>query len=289
LEIEGLTHEQGNRQIAIETESKGAGGSLRSEWRRHAALTVYVPRCKSVALRGCQVALDVDGVETDLVVSSEGSRNRDYDGWFEIKRLKGSISVLNVPIRRIQECSGNVSIVDTEGFDNNGQRHENGQVELYTPPPQPCVCRDIDGDLTLWFCRAALDLQNVSGKVDVQNEFGDTRWTIVKRPAEQPHRIVSESGRVVVHAAADALKEFPLLAMSQCGTVRVVAPFDRSDNASMTMQMGPDLGRRSWIGIWTKRSPTDFDRLRRILEGQPRSTGLDLISLGGTVVLAPPQ
>src|SRR5262249_28250367 len=82
FEIVGLTHQQGNRQITVDIKSPNGGGSLGSDWRRHAALTVYVPKCKAVVLRGCLVGLDVSGLDANLILTSADSHNRNYDGTF---------------------------------------------------------------------------------------------------------------------------------------------------------------------------------------------------------------
>ena len=50
ITLEGLTYQEGNRQISLEANSKGGGGS-RSQWRRHAILTIRVPKCKSVTVQ----------------------------------------------------------------------------------------------------------------------------------------------------------------------------------------------------------------------------------------------
>jgi hypothetical protein len=178
--------------------------------------------------------------------------------------------------------------VDTVGFDNSGQRHHDDQVDYYTSPQRSCVYRDIDGDLTAWFCRADLDLRAVTGRVDVKNEFGDTRLTITKPLAEKPHRVVSESGRVVVLATVEALNASPLLALTQCGSVEVGVKLEQTADTNITVQMGSEYGRRSWQGLWTKRDQFgDFQRPKQILDGEDRTPGLDLISISGTVVFAP--
>src|SRR5688572_10220113 len=78
LEIEGLTHDQGNRQMTLEVHSKDGDGSHRSVWRRNARLTVYVPECKAVAIRGGLENLDIENIKTSLVITADDSHDRDY-------------------------------------------------------------------------------------------------------------------------------------------------------------------------------------------------------------------
>ena len=58
--------------MTLEVESKDGGSSLRSVWQRHAALTVYVPECKAVAIRGGLEKLDIENIK--IVPRHHGGR-----------------------------------------------------------------------------------------------------------------------------------------------------------------------------------------------------------------------
>src|SRR5258706_2999808 len=66
IEIKGLTHDDGNRQITVDIRSEGGGGSMGSDWRRSARLTVYVPQCRGVLLRRCLGSIDVQKLTCPL-------------------------------------------------------------------------------------------------------------------------------------------------------------------------------------------------------------------------------
>jgi hypothetical protein len=63
IEISGLTHDQGNRQLIFEVKSPGGGGRMGGVWQRHARLTVYVPTCNRVGVRGGLEGLEVEATK----------------------------------------------------------------------------------------------------------------------------------------------------------------------------------------------------------------------------------
>src|SRR5208337_4740624 len=93
---------------------------------------------------------------------------------------------------------GDVSITLTAYPGDSGNMHEGGTQNVYVQPPEPYVYRNIVGDFRGWFVRADLRLERVSGKVDVRNEFGDTRWAPGMVLSRQAHRVISESGLIEI-------------------------------------------------------------------------------------------
>jgi hypothetical protein len=293
LEIEGLTHEQGNRQIVVGIKSPGGGGTLGSDWQRHAALTIYVPGCKAVALRGCLAGLDVVDLHASLILSRAGSQNRDYDAAFRIRSLDGDLTVDNAPLDLVDSVHGNVTIVSTMELANTGTHHEGGRRTAYTPPPRVLACRNIDGDFSAWFTRGDLKLNDISGRIDVRNEFGDTEFAAMTSLAAKSHRFLSESGRVEVQLTRAAIGELPLLALTNCGTVRTNARQDFLQDTSFSTGATAEKAGRDWRGVKSVRQPSGgpesffvgVERLDAVLSGTDRASGLDLISRGGTVVV----
>jgi len=291
LEIQGLTHEQGNRQVTAGIKSDGGQDTLGSSWQRHASLTVYVPRCRAVALRGCLVNLDVTGLNAELTVSSDGSRDRDYEGEFSVRSLHGSLTVKNVPLDVIDSITGNVTISATTELANTGTQHEDGWRRSYTPPPRQLVCQEIDGDFIAWFGRVDLKLSGITGRIDVRNEFGDTTLEASRALADKPHRLLSESGRIDISVRSKQLEQLPLSALTNCGTVRTNARQDVLEDTSFMTSSAGDRSRRDWRGfkVTNRRDPDQFfdtiSRLDSVLSDSERTSGLDLISLSGTVVV----
>jgi hypothetical protein len=290
LGIEGLTHEQGNRQLEIGIRSSGGGATLGSDWRRHAELTVYVPACRGVLLRGCLASLDIQKLKAPLTATDSGSRDRDYDGSFQIKEVDGPVTLFNVPLDRLEHVHGNVTIMATVEYANTGVSHEGGMRICYTPPPRECVVSDVRGDVTAWFARASLKLEGVSGRIDVKNEAGDT-WVKSAALADAAHRIVSDCGRIEVRATAETLAKLPVLAVTGQGSVRTNARSDLLSETNFTAGNPADGSRRNWRGLKT---PREFDpvafmneahRPAAALADEPRSAGLDLISRSGVIEL----
>jgi len=293
LEISGLTGEQGNSQISVRVESPNGGAMLSGQWQRHAALTVYVPRCQAVVLRGCLVHLDVRNVEAPVVVTRSGSRDRDYDGTFGIHHIKGSLTVANAPLDVIEGVEGEVSIESTIELANTGTHHEAGQRHFYTPPPRQLVCRDINGDFSAWFSRADLQMHRITGKIDVRNEFGDTFLTVDRPLSDAPHRLLSQSGRIEVLVKPDSFGPLPVQVLTSCGAIRTNIEQSTLDSSSFTTGSSPDGTSRDWHGM--KSRPKDGDRgmhffegierLNAVLTTGARTPGLDLVSRAGTVIL----
>jgi hypothetical protein len=294
VEIDGLTFEQGNRQVGVEIRSPGGGASSGSDWQRRAALTVYVPACKALAVRGCQGSLEVRGVSAPLVLTNDGSHDRDYDDTFVVRDLAGPLTAVNVPLDLVDGVRGDVTLNCTTEMVNTGTVHDaaRGDRTLYTPPPRALTCRNIDGGLTAWFTRSDLKVEKVSGRLDVRNEFGNTAVTLADPLADKAHRILSESGRIEVRLSANSLGNLPLQALTNCGTVRTDAPEDVLEDTSFMLGRDHGGASRDWRGVKSVRKGGaagggDFfaatDRLAAVLEGRDRSPGLDLISRCGVV------
>jgi hypothetical protein len=300
IEIEGLTGQQGNRQVTVGVRSAGGGETLGSDWRRSAELTVYVPPCAGVLLRGCLVGLDVENLKAPLTATDSGSRDRDYDGSFQIKGVEGRVKLYNVPLDRLEQIDGDVTLVATLEYANTGTTHEAGKRVYYTPPPRQCAVSDINGDFSAWFARSTLNLESISGRIDVRNEAGNTSLSSKLSP-DAAHCIVSECGRIEVRTTAEALGKLPLLAVTGQGSVRTNADSSLLSGTNFTTGNPVDGSRRNWRGVKTNRvnlkgmetsrpfDPEAFlEQARRpaaALAGEPRSAGLDLISRSGAVVV----
>ena len=289
LTIEGLTYEQGNRQLTLGIRSDD-GESLGSQWRRHASLTVFVPKCQGVLLRGCLKGVAVEGLLAPLTLSDAGSLDRDYDAQFAIKNVFGPVAIYNVPLNQLEQVHGDVKIVATVEYANAGTTHESGQRTFYIPPPRDCQILDIDGNLSAWFSRVNLTLAKISGLVDVRNEVGSTKLTVDTKLAALPHRIVADSGRIEVQARTSALADLSVMALSDEGTVKTNADQTTYDATSFTTGSSVDGSRRNWRGV--KSNPnsdrsdfTYFERPARVLNGTETAPGLTVISRSGVVDL----
>jgi hypothetical protein len=292
LRVFGLTYDEGNRQISYELNRPEGGGQVGSRWRRHAELTLYVPPCTAILLRGCQAAVDVSGVEGHLILTESGSRDRDYNGRFAVRAVNGPVTLDNVPMDVVEDVSGDVLIESTTEIVNTGTTNSDGFRTAYMPAPRHCSITGVAGNLTAHFIRSDLHLAGIAGVVDVENDYGDTDWSVARDPAEGAHRVVSHSGLVRAVLAPDALPPLPLYAATNCGTLRTSFNRDVLDDLMITHASGHDGKRRDWRMF---HSPVDnhdftarfalFDRADAAFFDDNRTAGIDLISRAGRVEL----
>jgi len=289
LEIEGLTIEQGNQQIGIDIQLTSRTKMTHNAFQRYASLTVYVPACEAMALRGCLGSLDVRGVQGALLVTPDGSQDRNYDGTFEIRDVRGSLTVENAPLDLVEAIHGNVLIRSTTEMVDSGMHYEKGRQTHIASAPRALTCRKIDGDLTAWFTRSNLRLEAVAGRIDVRNEFGNTTLVVGPGLAKKPHRVVSEAGWIELQVMPKTLEQLSLSALTNCGSIRTNAAQEVLHYVS-TQGRDPAGVSRDWCGLVSgPDSPDGFGFMDRtvlvdaVLEGKDRPPGLDLISRGGAV------
>jgi hypothetical protein len=287
LTVDGLTHEQGNRQIVLEAGSKGGGSSMRGVWRRHAVLTVHVPKCKSLIVRGCLSGLDVQGVPTSLVVTSSGYHDRDYNAQFRIKGVRGNLKVVDFPLNLVEDIDGDVSIDSPRDFANSGTQHADNTRLSYWYRPLECRCANVRGGLHARFGRMSLQLEGIHGRLDVQNDFGDTNLAVAQPLAAASHRLSSVSGRVEVSANPAALGTLPVVLATRFGTIRTNTRANEYPEFHFGggSADGPDwLGFRRVVDKGKEDRFPDIFGLLEVLKGTANPPGLVVQSRAGTVV-----
>jgi hypothetical protein len=288
LAVEGLTYDQGNRQITLEARSGDGSRSLRSQWRRHAVLTVHVPKCRSVTVRGGLRGLDVQGVPASLVVTSSGSHDRDYNAQFRIKGVRGGLVVSDFPINLVEDVDGDVSIDSTRDFANSGTHHSNNTRVSFAYRPLECRCANLRGNLHARFGRMNVQLEEIHGRIDVQNEFGDTTLVLKQPLAAGAHRVSSASGRVEVSAEPAALGQLPVLIATSFGTIRTNTQHDQFAEFAFSSGQGVVRQWRGFRRVFSKpkEAPIGGDVLNLIdvLRANADFPGLVVQSQAGTVL-----
>jgi hypothetical protein len=283
LQLKGLTHQEGNRNLTLRINSPGGGGTMASQWQRHATMTVYVPPCKALAIRGCQAGLDIQDVECDLLLTTHDSRDRQYDGSFAVRGVKGNVTIDQAPVRVLSQVSGNVRFTATREFVNSGRRHEGGTRTFSPYATHETRIDHVEGDLQATFLRTDLRLSAIAGTLDVVNEHGSTHLAVDAPGARRACRVVSQSGSIRVDGPAEILREMPIYAYTQCGRLHTNLPREILDDANFS------TGRpeRNWHGFVTPAEDRfafgRFNRPAAVLDNQQRTPGLDLISGAGTV------
>jgi hypothetical protein len=290
VSVKGLAHDEGNRQITLEVASPNGERSLSSQWKRHATLTVYVPTCQVVALQGGLGGLEIESVDATVIARGDG--DRDYNGQFRVKGVKGSLVVDRLPIDTIDRVVGDVDVTMTAYLGNSGTRHVGETRTSYVFAPLPYVYRNIEGNLRARLVRADLELANIGSTIDVVNEYGTTKLTVTNKLPNAAHRVVSHGGRIDVQLSEEALGELPVLAVSEAGTVRMNYRDDSFEDVSWTTTM-PTNELRGWRGFERKAPNADsgsmierFERVGKVLDNEGRSAGFDVISRGGLIEIS---
>ncbi|MEX1026945.1 MAG: hypothetical protein WD049_02900 [Candidatus Paceibacterota bacterium] len=283
IQLTGLTHQEGNKNLTMRINSPGGGGTVSSQWQRHAAMTVYVPECKSLAVRGCLAGLDVQDIECDLVLTTDGSKDRDYEGSFTVRRIKGNVTIDQVPVRVLSDVTGDVRFTATDEFVNSGTHHENNMRIHSSYSTHLTQIDHVSGDLQATFLRTDLKLSEIEGTLDIVNSYGPCHLAANTADTERAHRIVSQSGTIHVQGPASVLEKTPIYAYTECGRLRTNISREILDDVSFST----GRPRRGWNGFVT---PSEnrfhfgaFERPAAALEDRERAPGLDLISHAGTV------
>jgi hypothetical protein len=292
VELEGLTYQAGNRSLILEITSKNGGGSSSSVWRRHAKLTLYVPQCKMVAVWGAHEGLDIQSVNASVELKSNNVPQRDAT--YRVKDLHGSLIARDLPLHLVENVTGDVDVIHTadagitSGPNGDGIR---GQVSRKSEKSN--VYRQIGGHLVGWFVQANLELAQISGQVDVRNEFGSTVWVLEKPAAQAAHRVVSEAGEIQIQLPQSDADELPIMTLSEVGNVYIPDTMKQLKNVMFSTPGDHDI-YHSWQGFMSERDSSNrgmlyFQRVSQILHDEPRSAGLDFISRAGSVrIVTPP-
>jgi hypothetical protein len=283
LKLEGLR--KGNRSILMKIVLPDQGATHFSQTRRQANLTVYLPTCEWVAVLGCLEKVDIIGLNSNLVLTTDASKNREYDGSFEVRGVQGDVVIDQVPIRKLTNVSGNVDFIATKEFVNSGMMHSNGTRHARHFATATTRMSTIKGNVKAWFLRTDLRLSKIKGSVNVKNEFGDT-WINLDEclDEKQTHRLVTESGLIEVVGDAEEFKRVPLYANTLCGSIFTNVDDDFLEDNSISFK---SLGHpeRSWSGMAFPEGIRhhSWQRPTAALDDRQRQAALDLISRGGTI------
>lgn len=279
VSVDGLTHAGGNRQLGLDVFGADGSGSSGSVWRRHAAVTVYVPKCRVVAVRGSRRGLDVRDVRGSVVVTSHGERDRDYDAAFRVKGVDGSVTVVDFPVGAVEDVRGDVTIRALADFANSGTLHANDERVFRFHKPNDCLIRNVGGRVDAHFGRVNLKLEALRGGCAARNDFGDTTYTVSGPLGDVAHRIESTAGTVTVAADPGHLAGVPVVLGTNYGTIRTNAPREGFSETSL----GAVGDARAWHCVRSA-GGEPADRAADPLALQDLLTGKTAAKTGLTVV-----
>ena len=210
--------------IEITSMSKGGGGIIRTTRRRHATLTVAVPKCRRVAVYGARLALEVAGLQGSLTVTESGNRDHEFDGQFTIRGVRGDVDVMGYPFSAIEDITGSLTVVAAQDSGSSLGAvlpYLEGWQSSSRSRPGQCAIKNVGGDLRARVGRADIHVEDVRGAIAVENVAGNTK-VVVKTPlaAGVPHRLTSVNGTIEIAFGPQGLGELELIAGTTYGTFR---------------------------------------------------------------------
>lgn len=294
LSVKGLEYAN-NSFVNKKVRSEGGDGQWGSVRQRYAEMTVYVPSCTSVVIRGARRSLQVENLTAALTIVDEDSTDSDARGHFEIHKLQGNLRCRNFPLHSITSVTGDVDVESTSefGVEGAGTRHYDDLRDMTPARPFAVSVLDVTGGVSLHYGRVQLDLKNIGGTIDVANEFGDTQLILASPLSQRAHRIVTQSGDIAVELSSDAWKSVPVVAVTNHGGIRTNVPREEFEDFNLTGADKYDRVRRTWAGFRTPIVGEErfavfhlIDRFTAVLnDDRTRDVGLDLLSRSGRIVI----
>ncbi len=294
LSVAGMDY-QSNPMITTKVNSEGGDGQWGSARQRYAEMTIHVPPCTSVCVRGAKRGLLVEDLVGSLTIVDEDSTDSDDRGRFEIRGLTGNLVCRNFPLQRVADVKGKVTIeAFTEfGVEGAGTSHHDDIHEITPARSYSVTIDNVTEGVDLKYGRVSLALKNIAGKVDVENEFGDTSFVASGKLSDAAHRIVSQSGRIDVKLSDETWESLPVVAATNYGGIRT--NIDQAQFAHFILS-GPDQEsriQREWTGFRKvakdeERFMAVFELLNRfaaVVKGDARASGLDLVTRSGRIVV----
>jgi RNA polymerase sigma-70 factor (ECF subfamily) len=271
---------------------EGLEGRFGSARQRYGELTVYVPACTSICVRGARRGLDVKNVSAELTIVDEDSTDSDARGRFEVDGLQGDLVCRNFPLRTVANIACHVAIEATTEWGIGGTNYRHDQRQLYSGRPFVVNIRNVIGGVDLRYGRVDLNLDSIDGTINVENEYGNTTLVSEVPLLDGPHRIVSQTGRIDVTLNEAAWSSVPVVAVTYHGDVRTNVDRNLFDSFHLEGPDKLDQVRRTWQGfraVGENEGPLAvFDlqgRFQSIIKNQERPTGLDILSRSGSITV----
>ena len=285
LKVRGL--DTGERTwTSINIRSEGGSGTFGGQWDRRAELTVQMPRKVSCAVFGCQVGVSVDQYEGSLLLTNEGSTEREY-GQFMITGVKGDLAAYDVRLQSISQIEGSVTLVGSSPMRDSSTSHSNNTRTMRPDLSGKLSIREVEGGLTVRHLHLHLEVADIAGPINIENRYGSTQIDFHEIiPTAGANRIVSESGLVRLRMPQTVLDLMPWTFYTQVGEVQVNVERETLEDVHFFSD------RQTWNGMITSRKQDDpgaymtaIERPQAALDNEERSPGFDVISRAGRIVL----
>jgi hypothetical protein len=291
LNVLGLEYEN-NKSISIGAMSEGGSGQYGSVRQRYAELTVFVPKCTSLCVRGAKRGLKLEGIQANVLITDEGSTDSDARGDFGVYGIEGNLICREFPLQTIRDVTGQVDYVaGTEfGVEGAGTMHRDNIRDMTPAKPFRLKVSKIGDGLRMQCGRIQLELEDIAGVIDVSNDFGDTSLSM-RGEDLSPHRLVSQSGRIHVDLDGTAFERLNLIAFTNHGGVRTNIPREKFEDCHFVSSSKIQNWRQNWNGFrkviaGEERILGAFElptQLEEVLHGSKQPPGFFLVTRAGNI------
>lgn len=293
ITVAGLEYDH-NSSITLSAKSEGGDGQSGSVRQRYAELTVFVPKCITVCVRGAERGLIVENLESDLIITPEGSTDSDERGRFEINGLHGNLTCSDFPLSKIANVKGHVTYTSTLefGVEGGGLSYLDNQRNMKTARPFAMEIQNVSNGVQLHTGRIRLALSNIGGTVDVLNEFGSTTFKSDSPLPQTAHRLVSYSGKIEAEFSQSAWDSIPIATATNHGGIQTNTEREVFEDFYLEGVDSLTNTRRNWYGFRKPLPKADhfatFELVKRFpstIRNEERTPGFDIISRAGVVVI----
>lgn len=261
LTVLGLEYEN-NKSISMGAMSQGGSGQYGSVRQRYAELTVYVPKCTSLCIRGAKRGLKLEGVQANVTITDEGSTDSDARGDFDVYGIEGNLICREFPLQSIRDVTGQVDYVAGTDFgvEGAGTMHRDDVRDMTPAKPFHMMVSKIGKGLRMRCGRIQLELSDLEGVIDISNDFGDTSLSMRgKNPVS--HRLASQSGRIHVDLDRPAFDSVDVIAFTNHGGVRTNIAREKFEDHHFVFSSKVQNWRQNWNGF------------RKVIAGEDRFLG----------------
>jgi len=250
ISVEGLGYQE-NAWISRDVESKGGEKRSGGRRQRYASLTVYLPPCETVCVRGARMGFQADNLRGDLVITKDGSTDSDHMARNAVKNLQGNLDCWNFPLHFIENVTGNlwVGIGQDFGLGGSGLTHFGSMRELYPPAPLALQVRTVQGSTRIRVGRCDLDLADLRGQVEIENEFGNVKWAEQGPLAKGRNQVMLGSGQLEIAFSPATWKSQPIVAATRFGRIKTDLGRDEWVDFSQTVPTSSGTNHHNWMGF----------------------------------------
>lgn len=158
ITVAGLDYAS-NKVMPLSVMSEGGGGRFGSVRQRYAELTVHVPSCAGVCVRGARRGLVVEDLRASLTILDEDSTDSDARGRFEVRGLTGDLQCDDFPLQSIADVTGHVVVTAMQeyGVESAGLTHFEDMRDLTPARPFAVRVHNVSGGADLRFGRVNLE------------------------------------------------------------------------------------------------------------------------------------